>query len=104
MYGRWIDESLEHPRARHLSRVWAAISTTAFGLTALGFMTISIDGPTILLAIFFPFVGLAAGTVAVVVAYRRDEPRLWPWGSVVLNLVPAGFWVMAIVVIESTGG
>ena len=92
---------MERPRPKSLSRAWAATSTIAFGLTMAGFLTLNIDGPTIVLAIFAPFVGVLTGIVAVVVAYRTRESTVWPWGSRVLNLFPAGFWVLVITVAAS---
>jgi hypothetical protein len=85
-------------RPRSRSRFWAAIATIAFGLTLAGFLTIDIDGPTIILAIFAPFVGVVAGTVAVVSARRSRESMVWPVGSLLLNLFPAGFWLLVILV------
>jgi hypothetical protein len=89
------------PPAKSLSKISAAVATIAFGLTFAGFLTLDVDGPTIVLAIVAPFVGVVAGVAAVVVAYRRREPAVWPWGSLVLNVVPAGFWALVIVVATS---
>jgi hypothetical protein len=95
---------VEHPRAHSRSRRWAAIATIAFGLTFVGFITIDIDGPTIVLAIVSPFVGLVAGVVAVVVAVRRRESLVWPLGSVALNFFPAGFWVFVVLIASTNWG
>jgi hypothetical protein len=107
-YRRRIDDAaapeVEHPGAQSRSRRWAAISTIAFGLTAVGFMTINIDGPTIVLAIVAPFVGVIAGVVAVVIAARRRESLVWPLGSLVLNLFPAGFWALVVLVATTSFG
>ena len=86
----------EARRARSRSTFWAAVATIAFGLTFLGFLMIDIDGPTIILAIFAPLVGVVAGIVAVVSAHRNRESMVWPVGSLLLNLFPAGFWLLVI--------
>jgi hypothetical protein len=39
-----------------------------------------------------------AGVVAVVVARRSRESLVWPLGSLLLNLLPAGFWALVILV------
>ena len=74
------------------------MATIAFGLTFVGFLTIDIGGPTILLAIFAPFVGAAAGIAAVVTARRRRESMVWPLGSLLRNLFPAAFWPLVILI------
>jgi hypothetical protein len=106
-YRRPIDDAapeVEHPRAQARSRRWAAVSTIAFGLCFAGFMTINIDGPTIVLAIVAPFVGLITGVVAVVVAVRHRESLVWPLGSLVLNFFPAAFWTLVVLVASTSFG
>jgi hypothetical protein len=95
---------VEHPRAQSRSRRWAAVSTIAFGLCVAGFLTIDIDGPTIVLAIVAPFVGLIAGIVAVVIALRHRESLVWPLGSLVLNFFPAGFWTFVVLIATTNWG